>query len=55
MYRNGNAQFGVDNIDPSLCTNIVYTFIGLNTKLDVDHLDEWADVNLGKIFHTHIS
>ncbi|XP_050092519.1 chitinase-like protein 3 [Anopheles aquasalis] len=45
-YRTGNGKFEVENIDPTLCTHIVYTFVGLDTKGNVKILDSWLDVSL---------
>ncbi|KAG8230483.1 hypothetical protein J437_LFUL013525, partial [Ladona fulva] len=28
-YRQGNGQFNVDNIDPNLCTHLIYSFVGI--------------------------
>lgn len=48
-YRPGIAQFDVENIDPSLCTHIVYTFMGLNGGV-IASLDPFNDFeeNFGK-------
>jgi GH18 family chitinase len=31
-YRPGDGKFTPDDIDPSLCTNIIYSFAGLDSK-----------------------
>ena len=48
-YRLGIAQFDVENINSSLCTHIVYTFMGLKDGVIVS-LDEYNDYeeNWGK-------
>ncbi|KAJ8966356.1 hypothetical protein NQ317_006815 [Molorchus minor] len=46
-YRSGNGQFTVSNIDPTLCTHLIYTFVGINTEGSVVLLDEYLDVTLG--------
>uniref|UniRef100_A0A240PJQ5 Uncharacterized protein n=1 Tax=Anopheles atroparvus TaxID=41427 RepID=A0A240PJQ5_ANOAO len=46
-YRIGNGKFEVEDINPNLCTHIVYTFVGLDTKGNVKILDNWFDINLG--------
>lgn len=43
-YRQGNGQFTVQNIDPNLCTHIVYTFFGIGTDGSVTILDPWLDL-----------
>jgi len=30
VYRNGNGKFDVENIDPHLCTHLIYGFAGIN-------------------------
>lgn len=30
MYRPDRGSFGIDDIDPTLCTHIVYSFAGLD-------------------------
>ncbi|XP_047539187.1 probable chitinase 2 isoform X1 [Vanessa atalanta] len=54
-YRNGLGKFDVDNINTDLCTHIVYTFLGINTRgtvvsLDpyLDYPDNWGKDNLRK-------
>ncbi len=50
VYRPGAGKFDVENIDPSLCTQIVYGFVGLGTDNKVRLHDPWNDVydNWGK-------
>lgn len=33
-YRPGRGAFQIENIDPSLCTHIIYSFSGLDIKQD---------------------
>uniref|UniRef100_A0A182W1Z6 GH18 domain-containing protein n=1 Tax=Anopheles minimus TaxID=112268 RepID=A0A182W1Z6_9DIPT len=46
-YRIGNGKYEVENINPNLCTHIIYTFVGLDTKGNVKILDSWLDISLG--------
>ncbi|XP_052892133.1 probable chitinase 10 [Anopheles moucheti] len=46
-YRIGNGKYEVENINPNLCTHIIYSFVGLDTKGNVKILDSWLDVSLG--------
>jgi len=48
-YRPGIAQFDVENIDSSLCTHIVYSFMGLNGGViaSLDPFNDFED-NWGK-------
>lgn len=43
-YRHGNGQFNVNNIDPSLCTHLIYTFFGLNGDGSILVLDPYLDL-----------
>lgn len=45
VYRPGRGSFSLENIDPSLCTHLVYAFAGLNASSDsVRSLDPWQDL-----------
>ncbi|KAJ8918065.1 hypothetical protein NQ315_011522 [Exocentrus adspersus] len=44
IYRNDIGLFTTEDIDPSLCTNIIYTFAGLGLDSKIGSLDPWADV-----------
>jgi chitinase len=48
-YRTGIAKFDVEHINASLCTHIIYTFMGLRDGVIVS-LDEYNDYeeNWGK-------
>nr|AYI49821.1 chitinase [Microdera punctipennis] len=46
VYRWGNGLFTVDDIDPTLCTHVIYTFVGIqghdgNVRL----LDSYLDID----------
>ncbi|CAG4980791.1 unnamed protein product [Colias eurytheme] len=43
-YRNGNGKFDVGNINPDLCTHLVYTFVGINSQGNVVSLDPYLDL-----------
>lgn len=43
-YRHGNGKFGVENIDPYLCTHIVYSFLGISPDGSLKILDEYLDL-----------
>ncbi|KAG8041476.1 hypothetical protein G9C98_002769, partial [Cotesia typhae] len=42
VYRPDSGKFEVENIDPHLCTHLIYTFVGLDGS-DVKILDPWQD------------
>ncbi|XP_063834199.1 probable chitinase 2 isoform X2 [Ostrinia nubilalis] len=46
-YRTGLGKFDVDDIDPFLCTHLVYAFIGVNAEGTVLALDPELDVEGG--------
>ncbi|EDS25631.1 chitotriosidase-1 [Culex quinquefasciatus] len=43
-YRTGAGKFTVENIDPALCTHLIYSFFGLNADGTVAILDAWLDL-----------
>ncbi|GLV40356.1 Chitinase 8 [Carabus blaptoides fortunei] len=49
-YRSGKGKFDVENIDPKLCTHLIYTFVGLLPDATIRVLDEYNDLeeNWGK-------
>jgi len=51
VYRNGDGKFEASNIDPFLCSHIIYGFIGTNPDGSVKLLDSWNDINLGKFLY----
>ena len=50
VYRPGNGKFDVENIDPFVCTHVIYAFAGLGTDNQIQSLDPWNDLpdNWGK-------
>lgn len=38
----------MSNIDPNLCTHLIYTFVGIGTDGSVNVLDSWLDLPSGK-------
>ncbi|XP_054260069.1 probable chitinase 2 [Macrosteles quadrilineatus] len=50
-YRSGHGTFNIDDIDPTLCTHLIYAFAGLNTTdSSIRSLDPYNDLqeNYGK-------
>lgn len=49
-YRTGNGKFEVSNIDPTICTHIIYSFMGAKEDGSVTYLDSYLDLseNWGK-------
>ncbi|KAJ8680393.1 hypothetical protein QAD02_016180 [Eretmocerus hayati] len=44
VYRSGNGQFKISDIDASLCTHLIYTFIGVTDDGNVRILDAYQDL-----------
>ncbi|KAJ8953132.1 hypothetical protein NQ318_017159 [Aromia moschata] len=47
VYREDIGHFTTNDIDPSLCTTIVYSFAGLGLNFEITNLDSWTDIDLG--------
>ncbi|XP_063387156.1 probable chitinase 2 [Cydia fagiglandana] len=43
-YRSGDGKFSVSDINTSLCTHLVYTFVGINNDGTVVSLDPYLDL-----------
>ena len=39
QYRTEPAQYFPDNVDPSLCTHIIFSFAKINEKLELDSFE----------------
>lgn len=50
VYRPGLAKFTPQNINPKLCTHIIYAFGGLSSKYEMKAFDPYNDINQGKNF-----
>ena len=50
VYRPGDGKFDVSNIDPFVCTHLIYGFAGLGSDNKLKILDEYNDLeeNWGK-------
>ncbi|KAF2895979.1 hypothetical protein ILUMI_10196 [Ignelater luminosus] len=46
-YRPGNGRFEVEDIDPTLCTHLIYAFVGLNPNGSIRIIDPNLDINKG--------
>ncbi|XP_012275650.1 chitinase-3-like protein 1 [Orussus abietinus] len=44
VYRPGNGKFDISYIDPTLCTHMIYTFVGISEQGEVKILDAWNDL-----------
>lgn len=48
-YRWGNGLFRVEDIDPTLCTHLIYSFVGLEEDGSIRHLEPTLDDSGGNI------
>ncbi|CAH1365834.1 unnamed protein product [Tenebrio molitor] len=48
-YRWGNGLFRVEGIDPTLCTHLIYSFVGLEEDGSIRHLEPTLDDSGGNI------
>ena len=47
-YRPGNGAFTANDIDPTLCTHLIYAFAGLNNvTYSIQSLDSYLDTEEG--------
>ncbi|XP_062127893.1 chitinase-3-like protein 1 [Drosophila sulfurigaster albostrigata] len=44
VYRPNKGSFGVDNIDPFLCTHLVYAFMGIKESGELRIIDPYLDL-----------
>uniref|UniRef100_UPI00398F4339 acidic mammalian chitinase-like n=1 Tax=Pristiophorus japonicus TaxID=55135 RepID=UPI00398F4339 len=50
QYRPGAASYMPDDIDPCMCTHLIYAFAGMNNNNEIITI-EWNDVTLYKSFN----
>jgi chitinase len=48
-YRPGRGKFEVSNIDPKLCTHLIYGFFGIGVDGSFEVLDPTLDLHQGNI------
>ena len=46
-YRPGRAKFLPVNINPYLCTHLIYSFAGLTNDYKLKPFDKWQDIDQG--------
>ncbi|GFR10488.1 chitotriosidase-1 [Trichonephila clavata] len=47
IYRPGHAKFTPENINPFLCTHLIYAFAGMNKNYELKPFDSYNDIQLG--------
>lgn len=50
VYRPGTAKFSPQNINPYLCTHLIYAFGGLDKENGLRPYDKYQDIEQGKFF-----
>ena len=48
VYRKGTAKFGATNINPYLCTHLIYAFGGLSKEDTIQPFDKYQDLEKGR-------
>nr|AHZ21076.1 chitinase [Eriocheir sinensis] len=50
VYRQGDGKFDVEDIDPAICTHLIFGFVGLGSDNKIKVLDPWNELcdNYGK-------
>lgn len=51
IYRPDNGKFTALDVDPNLCTHILYAFVGLREDGSVSILDDWEMTGLEELAH----
>ena len=49
VYRKGTAKFTPQNINPYLCTHLIYAFAGLGKDDTIQTFDKYQDLEKGKL------
>lgn len=44
VYRPGDGKIEINDIDPRLCTHLIYSFIGINADGSIRIMDSWSDL-----------
>nr|ADM87517.1 chitinase [Holotrichia oblita] len=48
-YRPGDGKYSVTDIDPFLCTHIIYGFVGINWDGSIRIMDSWLEIDLAAL------
>jgi chitinase len=51
IYRPDDGEYAAKNVDPNLCTHILYAFVGLNEDGTIAILDDWEITGLNELKH----
>jgi len=50
VYRSGTAKFTPQNINPYLCTHLIYAFGGLGKDDTIQPFDKYQDLEKGDTY-----
>lgn len=50
IYREEEGRFTINDIDPTLCTHLIYSFAGLDINTRISSLDPNNDITNGNLF-----
>lgn len=53
VYRPGTAKFNPQNINPYLCTHLIYAFGGLTKENGLRPFDKYQDIEQGELINKH--
>lgn len=53
-YRQGPAKFLPDNINPYLCTHLIYAFGGITSGSGIKPFDKYQDIDKGSYYNQSI-
>ena len=53
VYRQGTAKFTPQNINPYLCTHLIYAFAGLGKDDEIQTFDKYQDLEKGRLSDSH--
>lgn len=52
VYRPGDAKFNPQNINPYLCTHLIYAFGGFTKENTLKPFDKYQDIEKGKFLRS---
>lgn len=52
VYRPGTAKFSPQNINPYLCTHLIYAFGGLTRENGLRPYDKYQDIEQGALLNS---
>lgn len=50
IYRSDEGKFEIKDIDPNLCTHIIYSFTGLSINGEMESIDPGMDIGYDSMY-----